>query len=77
MIRPEPISNPIIIGVDVNEIAKQQAKEWTVVVNLVGWRGFVLRLRLATMLIRLACWIAGMNYEEDQHVISLKKAKIE
>lgn len=65
------------IIVDVGEIAKEEAKRWTFVVNFVGYKGFALRLKLAALLVRLASWIAGMNYEEDRYVISLKKAKIE
>lgn len=62
---------------DVGNLAKEEAKNWTFVVNLVGYRGFFLRLKIAMLFVRLASWIAGMNYEEDQHVISLRKAKIE
>lgn len=64
------------ITVDVGELARKEAERYTVVLNLVGYKGFILRLKLAMFLVRAACWIAGMNYEEDQHVISLKKAKV-
>lgn len=67
----------ITVDVDVNKLAREEAGKWTVVINLVGYKGFLLRLKIAAVLVRFACWIAGMNYEEDQHVISLKKARIE
>lgn len=63
--------------IDVGKIGKREAEKYSIVVNLVGWKGFFIRLRIAILLVKLASWIAGMNYEEDQHVISLKKAKIE
>lgn len=63
--------------IDVGKVAQREAERWTIVTNLVGYKGFILRLKIARLLIRFAAWIVGMNYEEDQNVISLKGAKIE
>ena len=35
-------------------------------INIVGYRGWLARLALAKILMRLACWVAGVNVEINE-----------
>lgn len=44
--------------IGINEVTH----EMTMNVTVIGYRGWLIRMRIALWLIRLACWIAGMGF---------------
>lgn len=66
----------IDIDLDLKPVVKEAASQWTVVVNMTGYKSWKVRLWLGALLIRFACWLVGFNYEEDRDVIDLRKAEI-
>ncbi len=57
----------IKVKVPMNEIAKSITVEAEI--DLVGYKGWLVRLDIALLLIRLACFIAGFGYSEKETTV--------